>query len=117
MINLSTKKERAISESLPGAEAWWEIRRLRRGLVGREGRDAAEAVSSVELWAGCVFGALEKAEHEAQLSAAGFVNVSVEITHTYPTDLVTGSLGPEDVEALRSVPIASAVISARKPAE
>jgi len=75
-------------------------------------------VSRVELWAGCVSGALQKAEYGALLSAAGFVDVSVETTtYTYPPELVAGSLDPEDVEALRSVHVASAFVRAWKPAE
>ena len=36
---------------------------------------------SVEMWGGCVAGALSKGEYEAALEAAGFEDVSVEFTH------------------------------------
>lgn len=39
---------------------------------------------NVELWSGCVSGALERGEYEALLSEAGFEEVAVEVTHTYP---------------------------------
>ncbi len=73
-------------------------------------------MSSVELWAGCVSGALEKAEYEALLLTAGFVDVSVEIAYTYPPELAAGFLGPEVVEALRSVHVVGVCVRARKPA-
>ena len=85
--------------------------------LGDKGDLPSEVVRSAGLWAGCVSGALEKSEYEALLEAAGFEDVSVEVTHTYPPETVAGSLGPESVEALRSVPVASAVVRARKPVE
>ena len=69
---------------------------------------------SIELWSGCVSGALEKDEYEALLSGAGFEDVAVEVTHTYPPEQIAGLTG-EDAEALREVPAASAFIRARKP--
>lgn len=41
---------------------------------------------NVELWSGCVSGALEKDEYEGLLSEAGFEEVAVEVTHTYPPE-------------------------------
>lgn len=71
---------------------------------------------SVELWSGCISGALEKAQYEALLKEAGFEEVSVEITHTYDPQVVTGLESLEGLEALREVPAASAFIWAQKPA-
>jgi arsenite methyltransferase len=69
---------------------------------------------NVELWSGCVSGALEKGEYEALLSEAGFEEVAVEVTYTYPPEQIAGLSG-DDAEALREVPAASAFIRARKP--
>ena len=69
---------------------------------------------SVELWSGCISGALEKGEYEALLSQAGFEEVAVEVTHTYPPEQIAGVSG-EGAEALLEVPAASAFIRARKP--
>ena len=69
---------------------------------------------SVELWSGCVSGALEEGEYESLLSEAGFEEIEVEVTHTYPPEQIAGLSG-EDAEALRAVPVASASIRARKP--
>jgi hypothetical protein len=72
-----------------------------------------ELVRSVELWAGCVSGAMEKREYEALLSGAGFEEVSVEVTNVYDPARVTED--PKEMEALRRVPAASAFVRARKP--
>ena len=69
---------------------------------------------SVELWSECVSGALEEGEYESLLSEAGFEEIEVEVTHTYPPEQIAGLSG-EDAEALRAVPVASASIRARKP--
>ena len=117
VINLSTEKERVIGEA---------FRVLRPGgrfavsdivFLGKKSRLPAEVVRSVELWSGCVSGALEKSEYEALLSAAGFEDVSVEVTHTYEPETMTGSgcCGGVAPQALREVPLASAFIRARKP--
>jgi arsenite methyltransferase len=83
----------------------------------------AELVRSVESWAGCVSGALEKEEYERLLGEAGFEDVSVEVTHTYDTGLATGSgccgssgcCGDTGGATEEEVPLASASIRGRKP--
>jgi SAM-dependent methyltransferase len=114
VINLSTEKERVIREAFrvltPGGRfAVSDVVFLgeKRGLPER-------VVRSVELWSGCVSGALEKGEYEALLSEAGFEEVAVEVTHVYPADQVP-ALTDEEAEALRAVPVASAFVRARKP--
>ena len=56
----------------------------------------------------------EKDEYQGLLTEAGFEEVAVEVTHTYPPEQIAGLSG-EDAEALREVPAASAFIRARKP--
>jgi hypothetical protein len=54
--------------------------------LGDTSKLPAEVVRSVELWGGCVSGALEKGEYESLLRGAGFEDVSVEVTHTYDAE-------------------------------
>ncbi|HKZ27391.1 MAG TPA: arsenite methyltransferase [Rubrobacteraceae bacterium] len=117
VINLSTEKEKVIGETFRVLKPGGRFAVSDVVFLGDKGNLPSEVVRSAELWAGCVSGALEKSEYETLLEVAGFENVSVEITHTYPPEMVAGSLGPQSVEALRSVPVASAFIRARKPVE
>jgi arsenite methyltransferase len=117
VINLSTEKERVIGEAYRVLKPGGRFAVSDVVFLGDKGNLPSEVMRSAELWAGCVSGALEKSEYEALLEVTGFENVSVEITHTYPPEMVAGSLGPQSVEALRSVPVASAFIRARKPVE
>jgi arsenite methyltransferase len=115
VINLSTQKERVIGEAFRVLKPGGRFAVSDVVFLGEKGRIPAEVVRSVELWSGCISGALEKSEYEKLLSSAGFEDVSVEITHTYLPELMDGLGGPEDVEALRQVPVASAFVRARKP--
>ncbi|HSK82174.1 MAG TPA: hypothetical protein VK902_02045, partial [Rubrobacter sp.] len=76
---------------------------------------------SMEAWSGCVSGALEKDEYEALLGEAGFEDVSIEVTHTYEQEFAatSGCCGDTMLAtaAARDVPLASAFIRGRKPAE
>ncbi len=80
---------------------------------------------SIELWSGCVSGALEQAEYEELLAVAGFEDISIEVTHTYDEAAIrsmvgccggSGRYGDEgSTQVLEDVPLASAFIRARKP--
>ena len=96
--------------------------------LGDKGKLTPEVVSSLELWSGCISGALEKREYEALLKEAGFEDVSVEVTHTYEPEAVSaggssccggsGCCGDAEIaEALDEVPLASAFVRGRKPVE
>src|SRR3712207_1530752 len=91
--------------------------------LGDKGKLPAELVRSMEAWSGCVSGALEKDEYEQLLREAGFEGVSVEVTHTYEEEFAAasgccgGSEGCGDTAAATEVPLASAFIRGRKPAE
>ena len=121
VINLSTEKERVIGEAFRVLKPGGRFAVSDMVFLDDKGKLPAEVVRSVELWAGCVSGALEKDEYEALLARAGFEDVSVEVTHTYGPEAVAGSgcCGGSgcfgDVEALREVPLASAFVRARKP--
>ncbi len=83
VINLAVDKRLVLAEA---------FRVLRPGgrfavsdVVRRRAIDPSVA-KSVELWAGCVAGALEEKEYAALLSDAGFVNVALEPTRIYGGD-------------------------------
>ena len=46
---------------------------------------------------------------------AGFEDVSVEVTNVYDPEVVEALTGPEEIEALRKVPAASAFVRAIRP--
>ena len=115
VINLSTDKPRAISEAFRVLKPGGRFAVSDVVFLGDKARLPEGVARSVELWAGCVSGALEKDEYGAMLAEAGFEDVSVEVTHTYDPERMVSGLGPGEVEALRGVPAASAFVRARKP--
>jgi arsenite methyltransferase len=75
---------------------------------------------SLELWVGCVAGALGDEEYAAKLKAAGFVDVDVEPWRVYRADDARAFLTGSGLDADEMAPqvdgrIASAFIRARKP--
>jgi arsenite methyltransferase len=120
VINLSTAKERVIDEAFRVLKPGGRFAVSDMVFLGDKEKLSAEVVRSVELWSGCVSGALERSRYEALLQEAGFEGVSVEVTHTYEPEEAAGSgcCGETGVsQALREVPLASAFIRARKPLE
>ena len=115
VINLSTQKEKVVGEAFRVLKPGGRFAVSDVVFLGDKSRLPEGVVRSVELWSGCVSGALEKAEYETMLASAGFEDVSVEVTHSYEPELIEGLGGPEGVQALREVPVASAFVRARKP--
>jgi arsenite methyltransferase len=80
VINLSADKPRVLREAFrvlkPGG-------RFAVADVVRRGSIPEAVARSVELWAGCVAGALEVEEYKRLLAAAGFTDVDVEPTRVY----------------------------------
>jgi arsenite methyltransferase len=81
VINLSADKDRVLAEAFrvlkPGG-------RFAVSDVVVRGSDIPEAVRrSMELWVGCVAGALEEDGYRSKLTAAGFEKVDVEPTRIY----------------------------------
>ena len=75
---------------------------------------------SVELWAGCIAGALEESEYRAKLAAAGFAGIEVEPTRVYRTEdarafLEGAGLDPDAVAPEVDGKFVSAFVRARKP--
>ena len=110
VINLSADKRRVLKEAFrvlkPGG-------RFAVSDVVCRGEIPAAVRRSMELWVGCVAGALEENEYRQLLSGAGFVDIDVEPTRIYEFK----DAGLEDV-LWREVSgrVMGAFIRARKPA-
>jgi SAM-dependent methyltransferase len=129
VINLSTDKHRVLSEAFRVLKPGGRFAVSDMVFLGDKGRLPAEVVRSVESWAGCVSGALEKDEYEKLLGEAGFEDVSVEVTHTYDTGAArdAGCCGDTTARTAATtavttaeateVPLASAFIRGRKPSK
>ena len=83
VINLSTDKDRALREAFrvlkPGG-------RFAVSDIVLRGAVPAAVRKSVELWIGCVAGAMEESEYRARLSAAGFADVEIVPTRIYTSE-------------------------------
>jgi len=118
VINLSADKDLVIAEAFrvlkPGG-------RFAVSDVVVRGRDVpAELRRSMELWVGCVAGALEEATYRSKLSGVGFEAIDVEPMRIYRAADAKPFLeeaGPADDAALAQVDglIMSAFIRATKP--
>jgi arsenite methyltransferase len=120
VINLSTEKPKVISEAFRVLKPGGRFAVSDMVFLGDKGKLPAELVSSIEAWAGCVSGALEKDEYERLLREAGFEDVSVEVTHIYEEafESTSGCCGDASCcgdTAATEVPLASAFIRGRKP--
>ena len=117
VINLSPDKDRVLAEALrvlkPGGRlAVSDI--VIRGTMPREIRH------SVELWAGCVAGALEETVYVTKLRFAGFEQISLEPTRIYTAEdarefLMGAGLNVEALSKFVAGKFVSAFIRAVKP--
>jgi ubiquinone/menaquinone biosynthesis C-methylase UbiE len=116
VINLSADKDAVLAEAYrvlkPGG-------RFAVSDVVVRGEVPAERRRSVELWIGCVAGALEESQYRAKLAKAGFEEIAVEWTRVYTAEsardfLVNAGLGAEAIAAMDGK-FASAFVRARKP--
>ncbi len=127
VINLSTDKAGVMGEAYRVLKPGGRFAVSDMVFLGDKRKLSAEVVRSVESWAGCVSGALQKDEYERLLGEAGFEDISVEVTHTHDTGAATGSgcCGGSDccedtgaaTTAATEVPLVSAFIRGRKPSE
>jgi arsenite methyltransferase len=80
VINLSADKDRVLREAFrvlkPGG-------RFAVSDVVVRGEVPPEIRRSLELWAGCIAGALDESDYVAKLAAAGFEDASIEPTRVY----------------------------------
>lgn len=118
VINLSADKDRVLAEAFrvlrPGG-------RLAISDVVTRGSMPSDVRRSVELWVGCVAGALEDQEYLQKLAKAGFAEVGMEPTRVYRVEDARDFLCGQglDVDALAPQvdgKFMSAFIRARKPA-
>ena len=117
VINLSADKDRVLREAFrvlrPGG-------RLAVSDVVVRGPVPDEIRRNVELWIGCVAGALEEGEYAAKLSNAGFTGVSVEPWRVYRIEEARAFLEGAGIDVDAVAPyvdgkFASAFIRAVKP--
>ncbi len=117
VINLSADKDRVLAEAFrvlkPGG-------RFAVSDVVVRGEVPAEIRRSVELWAGCVAGAMEETEYRAKLARAGFEAVEVEPTRIYRVEdardfLTAAGLDADAVAARVDGKFMSAFVRAVKP--
>lgn len=120
VINLSADKDKVLREAFrvlrPNGRFAVSDIVLRRALPD-------EMRKSVELWAGCVAGALLENEYIAKLQAAGFVDVSIEPTRVYSREDaqdIVGARSADEKAAQAQIDAVdgaamSAFIRARKP--
>ncbi|HEY7192984.1 MAG TPA: arsenite methyltransferase [Gemmatimonadales bacterium] len=118
VINLSADKGRVLRETFrvlkPGGRfAVSDV--VCRGAIPETVR------RSMELWVGCIAGALEENEYRALLGAAGFVDIDVEPTRIYAfedarTVLAGAGLDADVLAREVSGRIMGAFVRARKPA-
>jgi len=117
VINLSVDKDAVLREAFrvlkPGG-------RFAVSDVVIRGDVPAEVRRSMELWVGCVAGALRDEEYVSKLQAAGFTDAAVEPWRVYRVDdarafLAEAGVDVERVAAEVDGKVASAFIRARKP--
>jgi SAM-dependent methyltransferase len=117
VINLSADKSRVLKEALrvlrPGG-------RFAVSDIVVRGEIPTEIRRSIELWAGCMAGALEESEYRSRLAEAGFEQISVEPTRIYRVDDARQPLSEQGIDVETIVPqvdgkFISAFIRATKP--
>jgi SAM-dependent methyltransferase len=117
VINLSSDKDAVLREAFrvlkPGG-------RFAVSDVVVRGEVPADIRRSVELWVGCIAGALEETEYASKLRAAGFADVEVEPWRIYNVEDARAFLAENGIDADRLAPqvdgkFASAFVRARKP--
>jgi SAM-dependent methyltransferase len=118
VINLSGDKDRVLAEAFRVLKP--EGRFAVSDVVVR-GEVPPQIRRNVELWIGCVAGALEEEEYRGKLAAAGFADIALEPTRIYRMDEAREFLAGRgiDVDAMASQvegKFMSAFVRARKPA-
>jgi SAM-dependent methyltransferase len=118
VINLSADKDRVLAEAFrvlkPGG-------RFAVSDVVVRGEVPVAIRRSVELWIGCVAGALEEGEYREKLAKAGFEEIDLEPTRVYRAEDARAFLAGAGLDADTIAPhvdgkFLSAFVRARKPA-
>jgi arsenite methyltransferase len=96
VINLSGDKDRVLREAFrvlkPGG-------RFAVSDVVVRGEVPEAIRKSMELWVGCVAGALSEADYRSKLASAGFGDIDVEATRVYGSDDARAFLTAEGLDA------------------
>ena len=117
VINLSADKDRVFREALrvlrPGG-------RFAVSDVVVRGEVPQEIRRNMELWVGCVAGALEESEYASKLARAGFEAVGIEPTRIYNIEDARGFLSGRGIDVDAVAPLVqdrflSAFVRAHKP--
>ena len=117
VINLSTDKDAVVREAFrvlkPGGQ-------FAVSDVVVRGHVAPDIRRNMELWVGCIAGALEEGEYDSKLRAAGFADVEVEPWRIYNVEDARAFLAETGFDVDRLAPeidrrFASAFVRARKP--
>jgi arsenite methyltransferase len=117
VINLSVDKDAVLREAFrvlkPGG-------RFAVSDVVIRGDVPAELRRSMELWVGCVAGALQDGDYVSKLQNAGFVDIEVETWRVYHIEDARTFLAESGIDVDRIAPhiegkIASAFVRAQKP--
>ncbi|MDX2267408.1 MAG: arsenite methyltransferase [Bryobacter sp.] len=117
VINLSADKDRVLAEAFrvlkPGG-------RFAVSDVVVRGEVPAAMRRNMELWVGCVAGALEESEYRAKLHQAGFGEIDLEATRVYHAEdakgfLHTSGLDVEEFAQAVDGKFASMFVRATKP--
>ena len=118
VINLSGDKARVMREAFrvlkPGG-------RFAVSDVVVRGEVPAEVRKSMELWVGCIAGALEEMDYVKLLTSAGFNDIDIEPTRIYSIDdarqfLIGEGLDVDAIAPLVEGKFMSAFVRAKKPA-
>jgi arsenite methyltransferase len=118
VINLSGDKDRVLREAFrvlkPGG-------RFAISDVVVRGEVPEQIRKSMELWVGCIAGALSDTEYRQKLAAAGFASIDIEATRVYGIDDAREFLGAAGIDVDAIAPqvqdkFISAFVRATKPA-
>src|SRR5260370_5655487 len=117
VINLSGDKDRVLGEAFrvlkPGG-------RFAVSDIVVRGEMPGDIRRRVELWAGCIAGALEESEYQSKLATAGFEQIKVKPTRIYPPPdpnrLLPKNEEMEKIAEMADGKFISAFVRARKPA-
>jgi arsenite methyltransferase len=118
VINLSGDKDRVLTEAFrvlkPGG-------RFAVSDVVVRGELPTAVRRSMELWVGCIAGAMTESEYREKLAAAGFADIDVEVTRAYDLEDARTFLTAEGIDVDSVAPsvqgnVVSAFVRATKPA-
>ena len=117
VINLSADKDRVLAEAFrvlrPGG-------RFAVSDVVVKGDVPTEIRRNIELWVGCVAGALQNSEYVSKLATAGFEDISIEPTRVYKVEdarqfLTAHGMDADSIASEVEGKFMSAFIRAKKP--